>query len=179
MTPILFNQQDPYFKGAGPVEVILLDPRVKIQTSASPNAVYNPSFDQKDYAYPPGTGRVVALQLDATDEDHPTLIPLIIPAAISSVFNLVTNSNTEGFVPVMPRPLVPLTGKQAIVRVHISASIIQYDAWWVVQDGTMKPQPGPNPNPSPAGGSYTDADRKQANDMYVLLMKLAEVNGVR
>jgi len=175
MKAILFNQQDPYFAGAGPVEQILLDPRVTTRQEAAPGAVYNPSFDQKDWAYPAGTGRVKALQLDVT-EDEPSLVPLIVPEAIASVFNLVTNANKEGIVPFMPKPLIPLSGKQAIVKVHISASIIQYDAWWVIQDSTLTPQA---PAESPAGGSYTDADRKLAHDSFVLLMKIAGVNGLK
>lgn len=176
MEPITFNQQDPFFTGSGPINVVLLDPRVTTRQTAEPGAIYNPAFDQKDWAYPAGTGRVRAWQLDVFD-DKPELVPYIVPEAISSVFNLVTNSNKEGIVPFLPKPLVPLTGKQAIVKVRVIAGLIVEDQWWVIQDSSLTPMA--DPITSPAGGSFTDADRKLLHDTYVLLMKVAQINGIK
>lgn len=174
MDAILFNPQDPYFAGADQFEVILKDPRVTVSNIPAPGSSYNPSFDQKNWAYPAGTGRVTALQLD-TANDVPSLLPYVITAAISSIYNLVSDSNKDGIVPFMPLPLIPLTGKQAIVKVHVSAGLIQVDEWWVIQDSTLVPMA---PTTSPAGGSFTDADRKTLTDMSTLMSRIGKVLGL-
>ena len=176
MDAILFNPQDPYFAGAGQVEVILKDPRVTINNILATGSSFNPAFDQKNWAYPAGTGRVRALQLDVTD-DIPTLAPYIITEAISSLYNLVSNSNRDGIVPFMPIPLIPLSGKQGIVKIKLPpglfAGVIE---WWVVQDSTLAPMV---PTPSPEGGSFTDADRGILNDVHIMLGRVAGALGVK
>lgn len=173
MNPITFVQGDKYFDGAGPVEVTLRDPAATYYTQPPAGHVFDPSYPEQDFAYPAGTGVLKRLQFVEVDGEPELALYIIVNP---SRLNMVTNPNKETAASKMPTPLIPLSGKQGIVKVRVQAGILLVDEWWLIQDTSVTPPTGPS-----TGGvvDYTEADRQRDIDTHLVVSKIAQSLGVK